>query len=462
MNGVALLLAAASLAVDYSWEKSSAGQIEYMVRAEAEVIPSLVSGEEIHSDVPAEAGTVDRFRLRIGIDGNPPVFTPAAPARFGVSPDRSAMLVKNGGAAAETQDVTFGWQPGADGKLMYYVQINPNLLRTLEVGDEIQATVDRSPGPVGTFVVFAGNKQLPRVPTGTTASTTQPPSRFPLDSGASPASGQLGDSLYGGAPTSATEPATPAPSSRFGGTLADPPAASSPAPATGTTGGSRFDNPATSEPATPPGSFRFGQNNNTPATGTNTGSNSGTNDAGPGRFGNSRLGGFNPPPLDNAPATGGNASNSNPSNSTNTPGTGFRNPPAQDQGRVFENRPTLEPPASSANRNQQPAPQSPPPQEPQPNTQNYAPAPAVGSDRMAMVDPNMNRGAGFPTQQAAAPPAAPTPAEKPWWWGWMVFLFCVTCLSIGGNLYLGWTAVEFYHRYQRAVERLRSGNTVRA
>jgi len=479
MNGVALLLAAASLAVDYSWEKSSAGQIEYMVRVEAEVIPSLVSGEEIHSDVPAEAGTVDRFRLRVGVDGNQPVFTPAAPGRFGVAPDRSAMLVKSGGAATETQEVSFGWQPNTDGKLMYYVQISPELLRTLEVGDEIQAAVDTSAGSVATFVVFGGNKQLPRIPTGSTGAAatagTQPPSRFSPDGNTSPAGGQFNDSRFGGAtPTAATEPTT---GSRFGGNSTD----SAASPATGGTPGSRFgDRPATDTSGSQPGSFRFGQGASSPST---TGS--GT-DAGPGRFGDSRPGGFNPPPIDNSSTGSTGFSNSdagrNPGTASgsfsrppagsggtfpsNDQPTGFRNPPAQEQpGRAYDNRPSIEPPpATSANR---PPANSPQPQPPNPpansTTQNYAPAGPNPNDRMAMVDPNTARGAaGFNTQPTAAPPTAVAEAEKPWWWGWLVFFFCVMCLSIGGNLYLGWTAVEFYHRYQRAVERLRSGTTARA
>ena len=470
MNGVALLLAAASLAVDYSWEKSSAGQIEYMVRVEPEVIPSLVSGEEIHSDVPAEAGTIDRFRLRVGIDGNQPVFTPAAPGRFGVAPDRSAVVVRGGGAATETQDVTFGWQPGADGKLMYYVQIAPELLRTLEVGDEIQAAVDTSPGPAATFVVFGGNKQLPRTSTGgagvagvANASNSSPPSRFSPDGNTAPAGGQFGDSRYGGAsPTAATEPGT---SPRFGGAGAE----SSPSP-NNSSPPSRFgNNGAANSTTTPPGQFPSNSKSNTtppPYAGADTGGS---------RFGESRPDAFNPPPVGNSNAGAGNYSNGDsgrtPSSFNRPPaggndafaGNNFGNPAGQEQPGRYGNRAPLEPPSSatSANRPLPPVNQA-ATQNPPAGAANQPPAaaPVNPNDRMAMVDPNTSRGAGY----SAPPPAAPVAAaeeEKPWWWGWLVFFFCVMCLSIGGNLYLGWTAVEFYHRYQRAVERLRSGTTAR-
>ena len=38
-----------------------------------------------------------------------------------------------------------------------------------------------------------------------------------------------------------------------------------------------------------------------------------------------------------------------------------------------------------------------------------------------------------------------------------MFVCCALFLSIGGNLYLGWTAAEFYSRYRLAIERMRGG-----
>jgi hypothetical protein len=478
MNGVALLLAAASMAVDYSWDKPAGGQVEYMVRIEAEVVPSLVAGEEIHSDVPAEAGTVERFRLRVGVDGNQPVFTPAAPGRFGVAPDRSAVLVKAGAPAVETQAVSFGWQPNTEGKLQYYVQIDPSLLRTLEVGDEIQAAVDTTAGPAATFVVFGGNKQLPRIPTGDSGASANSgavaPSRFSPDGETSPASGQLGNSRFGGSDNSTATATDPPAGSRFGsgstGNNAAPGSTTAGTPGAGSS--PRFGGSSKTDPSPPPPSApRFGAGSNTtppPSSRNTTPTYDGSANA------------FNPPALDtqtpprenyqsantgrdpaafNQPSSRGGSDlyPANPSNNS------YRNPPTQDPPpRTYDNRPTLDPPASNFGNRQPPANNPGAALNPPNNGAQPPPAAATGNNpQMAMVDPNTTRAAG--TGLAAGPTAATgattTEAAKPWWWGWLVFFFCLMCLSIGGNLYLGWTAVEFYQRYQRAVERLRAGTT---
>jgi hypothetical protein len=51
-------------------------------------------------------------------------------------------------------------------------------------------------------------------------------------------------------------------------------------------------------------------------------------------------------------------------------------------------------------------------------------------------------------------PAAPAPAKDAW--GPFVVVLFALFFSIGGNLYLGWTALEFHSRYRNAIERLRS------
>ncbi len=483
MNGVALLLAAASLAVDYSWDKNDAGQIEYMVRVEAEVIPSLIAGEEIHSDVPAEAGAVDRFRLRVGLDGNQPVFTPAAPGRFGALTDRTVMLVHADGQAEEVQGVSFGWQPDAEGKLLYYVQLDPALLKSLVVGDEIQALVDRRAGTVNTFVVFGGNKQLPQIPTGNAPRfggdvAPSPPAPLLGTGNNSPAAGAAGGSRFGqtdggAAPAAATETAG---ASRFGGATGGTAAGST---GVGSAAGtSRFGNGAGTESTNPNpavGGSRFGDGPG----GAGTAPLTGGNEPGRSTFGGNQPGTFNPPALDGqaGPTYTGRDNTARPplnyqgNNSTtgsdlypsnNGSGSLYRDQPAQNPptaGRNFDNRPTLEPPAS--NSAAKPLTQSNPPQ--QNNTANQPPAAnsqnsQFGDNRMAMVDPSTTRGAGaLSNQPAAAPSGTAVASEKPWWWGWLVFASCALFLSVGANFYLGWTAVEFYHRYQRAVERLRSG-----
>ena len=90
------------------------------------------------------------------------------------------MLWRAGKPPEETAAVTYGWQPGADGALLYYVQVDPTLLRTLATGDEIHAIIRPDAGRVATFVAVAGTKQLPKVTAGnqpgaTTLAMTTPP-----------------------------------------------------------------------------------------------------------------------------------------------------------------------------------------------------------------------------------------------------------------------------------------------
>jgi hypothetical protein len=57
---------------------------------------------------------------------------------------------------------------------------------------------------------------------------------------------------------------------------------------------------------------------------------------------------------------------------------------------------------------------------------------------------------------AKSTPAASAGGEPATWSSW-IFVCCALFLSIGGNLYLGWTAAEFYSRYRKAIERMRGG-----
>ena len=94
---------------------------------------------------------------------------------------------------------------------------------------------------------------------------------------------------------------------------------------------------------------------------------------------------------------------------------------------------------------------------------NYPPAAAPPPDRMA----NLNRPAT--TTNTAAPLSAPQistasttkssaetgQGDKPWI---TMVIFFALALSIGANMYLGWTAGEYYSRYRLATERLRSAS----
>ena len=62
----------------------------------------------------------------------------------------------------------------------------------------------------------------------------------------------------------------------------------------------------------------------------------------------------------------------------------------------------------------------------------------------------------FPQRSDPAPSSA-TPQEEAKFPGWVSFLLvCALCASLGGNVYMIWTAAEYYSRYKLAIERLRS------
>ena len=178
MNGVALALTLATLGVDYSFRTTEEGQIEYTIQIEPEFLKSLAEGEEIHSDVPPEAGNVQRICVRIGT--TPVRHTAASIQQFKRLSGRHAATCfirsragqRRGPAddrlagrsnPEESFGVDYGWQPDQNGQLAYYVQIDPTTLKTLAAGDEIHAAIDPAAGRVGSFVVTSGNKPLPRV-----------------------------------------------------------------------------------------------------------------------------------------------------------------------------------------------------------------------------------------------------------------------------------------------------------
>jgi hypothetical protein len=66
MNGFALLVALSSLGVDYNVQQSEDGKLEYVIQIEPEFLRSLADGQQIHSDVPPEAGAIERVLVRVG------------------------------------------------------------------------------------------------------------------------------------------------------------------------------------------------------------------------------------------------------------------------------------------------------------------------------------------------------------------------------------------------------------
>ena len=76
MNGAALVLATLSLGVDYGWQPTEQGDLEYIIQIEPELIQSLLEGREISSEVFPDLKDVRRFRIRVG-DQEVPRETPS-------------------------------------------------------------------------------------------------------------------------------------------------------------------------------------------------------------------------------------------------------------------------------------------------------------------------------------------------------------------------------------------------
>jgi hypothetical protein len=458
MNGVALLVALTSLGVDYSWRTTSDRQQEYTIQIEPEVIKPLGTGQQIQSDVPQEAGQIQRLCIRIGM--TPAVHTAAAEQVFRqllisagrvASADRSLVVTDNQTTIVwparsnpeQSFGVTHGWQPDQEGHLAYYVQIDPALLRTLSAGDEIHAAVDPAAGRVVRFVVSAGNKQLPQVApppsaatapafTGATTPLANSPGRFRSES----EDPRLGSRTPPGSATSragdfAPPAATTQPTGRsnWSGSVAD---------SYGRTGstGSGFNSTNVEPPLSDPRGSGFTIPPSNPSFGSQGGlidsprgnyAEVGTNRAPPGQYPSNwetqlaDARGYSVPPT-TAPA--------------------YDRGPANYAAQAIQPPPpTYMPPASQP-------PQLPP-------TTRYSPP--LTDNRVATLPTPQptNLAATLPSNaNLVAPALGQATQDKPW--GPLLFVTFALFFSIGGNLYLAYTALEFHNRYRGAIERLRS------
>lgn len=524
MNGIALLLLAATIGVEYDWQALDDGQIEYSLIVEPDFISPLAEGSEIRSSVPDVLESVQRLCIRIAQPAKNGIAPQTQPRKLPPDAFRSSriglraaepmtILWKALGQPEETTLVRYGWQPTKEGQLEYFVQIDPKLLRTLAPGDEIYATLAPEAGHIETFVVFSNAKQLPKVagkPSAPRAGNLQTnnlatnppapggaftPAPFTAPNSFSPAAPAPASSTSFGPPTAPplnssgfsspafnsntpglnekAPPLYPAPPRTFGvndDPLNDPnssrvnPAAgygpTAPA-ATDSVRGYQWENnrtdlprpnlnspslnstnPALNPPANQPfrndgydvNGLRNQQqpfNNSPPA-----------NDLYPNNFANNQNGNLRPngqqlPSAGNAPyrPNVGYPDNNVANQGYNNQGA---NPGVNNQG--FNNNPPVPPNPQAVgygpmNDNQVAS---------LPNNNSNVMRPGTG------IDP---RTSNFPGTNSLTPTTV-APKQQPWWP--MVFVTFFLFVSLGANLYLVWTAMEFYSRYRLAVERLRT------
>lgn len=66
MNGLAIMLISATLGVDYGWQTTNDGQLEYLIQIEPALVRSIENGEAIVSELPPEVRSIRRFRITVG------------------------------------------------------------------------------------------------------------------------------------------------------------------------------------------------------------------------------------------------------------------------------------------------------------------------------------------------------------------------------------------------------------
>ena len=410
MNGVALLVALSALGVDHTWRSTKDGQVEYVLQVEPVFLDALVEGQEIKSELPAEMQRVDRICLRIA-SGSLKNLQRTAPdwpelnrsaerqAAEGAADVPMAVYVKAGDQAYESYDLTHGWLPSAKDASKYLVQIDPAFVKTLGDGDELYAAVLPEAGAVRSFVITAGRKVLPR-------ESARPPV----------AVAQL--------------------QTQAGGASADP---------------------TLTDLTQPEGGSVYGDPNGT------------ENSAGaaPAPFRGSGPSGWNITDSDEGKRQGDYAAGT----TLQPPNTSLLEVPAFDHDQFPQRAGSGAPrgggagtgvttPRSTAPRYaaQQPAPAR---SSERANNRQFEMDNAYQNEespRVAARSTSASIGDDAPRRSTSASPGTAT--EKEPQFPALPFTLCLFALflSIGGNLYLAWTAAEFYSRYKLAVERLRGAS----
>jgi hypothetical protein len=82
MNGI-VLFAVAALGVDYGWQPTADGNLEYIIQIEPELLAALEEGTPITSEIatPPDAGRITCFRVKVG-SGQVPRDTPVRPVGY--------------------------------------------------------------------------------------------------------------------------------------------------------------------------------------------------------------------------------------------------------------------------------------------------------------------------------------------------------------------------------------------
>ncbi|MCH5372845.1 MAG: hypothetical protein JJ992_02625, partial [Planctomycetes bacterium] len=150
MNGLALLMAVAALGVDYGWQPTTDGQLEYIIQIEPVTLVALRGGQELISQVDPYVRNVSRFRIHVGTEMVPrrgmPPRQPAAPRD--VPPPAG---------------VQYGWQ-GIDSQQMeFIIQLSPERLAVMRNGEDVVGEIPAEVQNVTRLRIRSGVEPVPRL-----------------------------------------------------------------------------------------------------------------------------------------------------------------------------------------------------------------------------------------------------------------------------------------------------------
>jgi hypothetical protein len=424
MNGVALLVALSALGVDHTWRSTPDSQVEYVLQVEPVFLQALADGQEIKSELPPIIQRVDRICIRIGSGGlkkldriapdwpdlNQPAERQATQREAPGVP--LAIYVKAGDQAYQSYELTHGWRPAGNDESQYLVQLDPELVRSLGEGDELYAAILPEAGAVRSFVITAGREALPRQSARPPVTVAQLQTRTGGGPSADPTLTDLtqpeADSVYGGGVPAAESPER-----------APAPLRSGMQPGWNVSDAGEPDNRA----------GRYSPTGQPPATPLH-----------PPNTSILDVPQFDEEQFPQRRSVGGNTGAGPTATQGGTPAAKTRAPRYTSQPQSPPSRPV------DRGEDRRTAAEN--------NWQSEEPEARVATRTTAVpgtTGDDLPRRSTSPSGDTASQEKKPEFPVLPF----TLSLFALF-LSLGGNLYLAWTAAEFYSRYKLAVERLRS------
>lgn len=488
MNGVSLLLILASIGITPIWRQDESQRtLEYCLQIEPSMRDRMAEGYPITSELKEPEAGIHRFCLRISstrLENN--TVTPDLPEletqqflQQRPGNQEYGLVLRGRTRGIEQAGITHGWEPNEKGEIIYKIQLSPEVLNTLQPEDELYTPIRAEAGSIHRFELSVGNKQLVRRTTNTNIATNTgivPPSYAGSGSAYTPGTtrsaygtstgplaeyGNNSGAVYGSnnRGNNFSIPMLPPPPTenqnglvgynmdsdsqydQYGNYLGGYGNRNYLQPNPRLTSGNRNYTSFNSQPST--------YSNNSNGNLANTGSAYGTT----GGYGSNNYQNNNNNVPNNRYQSQGNFVNQNVPDSSsivNKPantGVYGSNAPLNATGNTGGNSGF-----NSGNSNFRP------------NGNGYADN-GLQDQRFATNTNPVRAGIGSATtgsqplnRAGTGPEAATVPyIKQDSWQNFLMLMVCALFLSIGGNLYLGWTAAEFYSRYRTAIDRMRGG-----